>query len=105
MTPMAIERMKTATVSNNLHLKKGRSGVVAQSTMTGAMIKMPAASASHQVAQVTTEPAKPALSPTLKAPRATIELIIAVGTKEMRANFAMRAGVSNVLRPFDQRPI
>src|SRR5215203_3463416 len=105
MMPMTIERMKTAMVSNELHLKKGRRGLVAQSTMTGAMTKEAAASASHQVAPVPTEPAKPLFSPRMKAPIATAELIIAVGTKEMSANFAMPAGVSNVLRPFDQRPI
>src|SRR3954468_1760854 len=100
MTPVAIERMKIATVSNELHLKKGGRGLVAQSTMTGAMIKVPATSASHQVTPVTTEPATQSFSPRMKAPIATAELIIAVGTKEMSENFAMPTGVSNVLRPF-----
>src|ERR1039458_3349158 len=102
VTPIAVARMRIAAVSRRLHLENGRSGVVAQSTMTGAMTKIPVASANHQLAQVTSLSKLASLvknSPTETMP----ELIIAVGTKETSAKLATPRGVSKVLRPFDQR--
>src|SRR5512139_1339656 len=99
-----VARIKTKIDSKKLHLEKGRSGVTAHSTTTGAMIKVPVASISHQVTKVTTESAKPILFARTKPASATLDLIIAVGAKEMNANLAMLEGVANVFGPFDQRP-
>jgi hypothetical protein len=103
--PMALTKAKTATVSNTLHFEKGRKGAIVQSSTTGTMIKMPVVSASHQVIQVMTGSAKAAAFARVKPARAMVELIIAVGAKEMSANFAMPEGVASVLGPFDQRLI
>src|SRR5437660_10010394 len=101
MIPMRPTRIETATVSNRFHLEKLRKGIIAQSTMTGAMTKAPAAYASHEVNQVTIESEKPGLLPRMN-PAMTIEvLIIAVGAKEMIANFAITERVANVWPPFD----
>ena len=89
-------RIETATVSNRFHLEKLRKGIIAQSTTTGAMTKVPAASASHQVNQVTTESEKPGLLARMNPARAMVELIIVVGAKEIIANFAIPEGVPNV---------
>src|SRR6266478_7270688 len=102
MTPTRIE---IATDSNRFHLEKLRKGIIAQSTTTGAMTKIPAASASHQVNQVTTEPEKLSLLARMNPAMAMVELIIVVGAKEMIANFAMLEGVPNAWSPFDQRLI
>src|SRR6266404_8257086 len=99
---MTLTRVETATDSNRFHLEKLRKGIIAQSTTTGAMTKVPAASASHQVNQVMEESEKP---PRMNPARAMVELIIAVGAKEMIANFAILEGAPNVWRPFDQRLI
>ncbi|SEE45957.1 hypothetical protein SAMN05444164_8189 [Bradyrhizobium erythrophlei] len=82
-----------------------RKGIVAQSTMTGAITRAPAASTSHQVNPATTESEKPDSLMSVKPAKAMAELIIVVGAKEMIANFATPDGVANVWRPFDQRPI
>src|SRR6516225_11796961 len=103
--PITLTRMKSVIDSNRLHLEKLRKGIIAQSTTPGAMTIVPAASASHQVTQVTTESEEVSLFAKMNPARAMAELITAVGAKEMIANFAMPAGVSNVLRPFDQRLI
>src|SRR5437868_3982326 len=105
MIPIRLTRIETATVSNRFHLEKLRKGIIAQSTMTGAMTKAPAASASHQVNQVTIESEKPGLLARMNPAMTMAELIIAVGAKEMIANFAIPEGVANVWRPFDQRLI
>src|ERR1700732_4149103 len=102
---MTLTRMETATDSSRIHLEKLRKGIIAQSTMTGAMTKVPAASASHQINQVTTESEKLDLLARMNPAMAMVELIIAVGAKEMIANFAILEGVSNVWWPFDQRLI
>src|SRR3984893_14381684 len=99
---MTLTRMETATDSNRLHLERLRKGIVAQSTTTGAMTKVPAASASHQVNQVTTESERLSVLARMTPTRATVELIIVVGAKEMIANFAILEGVPNAWRPFDQ---
>src|SRR5216684_7591254 len=102
---MTLTRIQTATDSNRFHLEKPRKGIIAQSTTAGAMTKVPAASVSHRVNQVTTESEKPGSLAKMNPARVMIELIIVVGAKEMIANFAIPEGVSNVWRPFDQRPI
>src|SRR6266404_4835715 len=102
---MTLTRIETATDSKRLHLGKLRKGIIAQSTTTGAMTKVPAASASHQVTQVTTESEKIGLLVRMNPAAAMVELIIVVGIKEMIANFAILEGVRNVWRPFDQRLI
>src|SRR6266702_4884941 len=102
---MTVTRIETATDSSRFHLEKPRKGIIAQSTTTGAMTKVPAASASHQVTQVTTESEKISLLVRMNPATAMVELIIVVGTKEMIANFAILEGVPNVWWPFDQRLI
>src|SRR5258707_11233743 len=102
---MALTRIETTTDSKRLHLGKLRKGIVAQSTTTGAMTKVPAASASHQVNQVTTESAKLSVLARMNPARAMVELMIVVGAKEMIANFAILEGVPSCWCPFDQRLI
>src|SRR6478736_7459452 len=102
---MTLTRVDTTTDSNRFHLEKLRKGIVAQSTTTGAMTKVPAASASHQVNQVTTESKKLSVLARMNPARAMVELIIVVGAKEMIANFAILEGVPNVWCLFDQRLI
>src|ERR1700722_17791384 len=103
--PIAIARRKIAVVSNRSFLNNGRNGVIAQSTTAGAMITVPAASASHHVANVTTGLPKLVPLARIEPAIAAVELIIAVGTREMIANLAMPRGVAKVLRPSDQRMI
>ena len=93
---MTLTRIETATDSNRFHLEKLRKGIIAQSTTTGAMTKVPATSASHQVNQVTTESEKLSLLARMNPAMAMVELIIVVGAKEMIANFAILEGVPNV---------
>src|ERR1700676_3869568 len=102
---MTLTRIETATVSNRFHLEKLRKLIIAQSTTTGAMTKVAAASASHQVNQVTTELEKLSLLARMNPASAMVELIIVVGAKEMIANFAILEGFPNVRCPFDQRLI
>src|SRR6476619_1611867 len=102
---MTLTRIETATDSTRFHLEKLRKGVVAQSTTTGATTKVPAASASHQVNQVTTESEKLGGLARLNPAKTMAELIIVVGAKEMIANFTIPEGVENVWQPFDQRLI
>src|SRR6476660_4333278 len=102
---MMLTRAETAIDSNRFRLEEPRKGIIAQSTTTGAITRVPAASASHQVNQVTIESEKLSLSARMNPARAMVELIIAVGAKEMIANLAIPEGVPNVWRPFDQRPI
>src|SRR5918992_6103782 len=102
---MMLTRMETATDSNRCHLEDLRQGIVAQSTMTGAITKVPAASASHQVNHVTNESERIGLLARMNPATTTVELIIVVGAKEMIANFATVKGVPNVWRPLDQRLI
>src|ERR1700716_1616116 len=89
---MTLTRIETASDSNRFHLEKLRKGIIAQSTTTGAMTKVPAASASHQVNQVTTESEKLSLLARMNPAMAMVELIIVVGAKEMIANFAILEG-------------
>src|SRR5262249_2977101 len=77
----------------------------AQSKTNGTMIIVPAASASHQMIHLTKVSDKFTVFITEKPASAMIELIIAVGTKEMTANFATAEGVVNVFWPLDQRQI
>src|SRR6185437_4877014 len=102
---MTLTTREPAINSNRFHLEKLHEGIAAQSTTTGATTKVPAASASHQVNQVTTESETRSLSARMNPARAMVELIIAVGAKEMVANLAIPEGVPNVCAPFDQRPI
>src|SRR5215510_10163389 len=101
---MMLTRATTATDSSSFRLEAGRR-CIAQSTTTGAITKVPAPSASHQVNQLTRESERPSLSARRNPANTMVELIIAVGTKEMIANLAIPEGVSNVWRPFDQRVI
>src|SRR5688572_29424332 len=98
-------RAETAINSNRFHLEEPRNGIIAQSTTTGAISKVPAASASHQVNQVTTGSETLSLSASMNPARTMLELIIVVGANETIANFAIPEGVANAWRPFDQRPI
>src|SRR5260370_34026704 len=102
---MTLTRVQTATDSHRFHLEKLRKGMIAQSTTTGAITKVPAASASHQVNQVTTESEKLSVLARMNPARTIVALIIVVGAKEMIANFAILEEVPNVWRPFDQRLI
>src|SRR3954447_3675876 len=102
---MRLTRIETAADSNTFHLDKLTTGIIAQSTTTGAMTKVPAASASHQVTHVTIESEKLILLERMNAARAMAELIIVVGAKEMIANFAILEGVPKVWCPFDHRLI
>src|SRR6266508_171284 len=102
---MVLTRMETATDSNRCHLEDLRKGIAAQSTMTGAITKVPAASASHQVNQVTKESERLSLLARMNPAKTTVELIIVVGAKEMIANFATVEGAPNVWWPLDQRLI
>src|SRR3984957_19151583 len=102
--------MKIAAGSKTLDLASGRSGVIAQSTMAGAIITVPAASANHHVTQVAkdhapVESSKPKLLARTSPAMAMAELMIAVGAKQMTANFAMPRPAVNVLYPYDQRLI
>ena len=56
--PMAAVTMMTPAVSNGLHRDQARDGLVAQSTMTGAMSSVPLESASHRAVHVATGLAK-----------------------------------------------
>src|SRR3954453_19173885 len=100
-----VTRIETATDSKRLHVEKLRKGVIAQSTTTGAMTKVPAASASHQVTQVTTKSEKTGSLARMNPATAMVELIIVVGAKEMIANLAIQEGLANVWGPLDQRLI
>src|SRR5215471_11334397 len=102
---MMLTRAATAIDSDRARLEEPSKGIIAQSTTTGVISNVPAASASHQVNQVTTEAEKLSLLARMNPARTMVELIIAVGAKQMIANFAMPEGVSNVWRPFDQRSI
>ncbi len=101
--PMAAARRKVAAVSSTLHLENGRGAIIAQSTTTGATIKLAAASARHQVAQVDSQvhtasavqvagSEKLASSVRIDPATATIEPMIAVGTRQTSANFAAPIG-------------
>src|SRR6266513_5866808 len=94
--PMMLTRIETATDSNRSHLEDLRKGIVAQSTMTGAITRVPAASASHHVNQVTKESEKLSLLARMNPAKAMVELIIVVGAKEMTANFTTVEAVPNV---------
>src|SRR5579864_6881871 len=102
MTPVAA---KMPAASKKLRLENGRNGITAQSRTTGAAITVPAASASHQVAQVAIGAAGGAPLARNKPAAAMVELSSAVGTNEMIANLMTSNGAANVWRPFDQRPI
>src|SRR5947199_10777051 len=99
---MMLTRAKTTIDSNKFHLEELCKGIIAQSTTTGAITKVPAASPSHQVNQVTTESEKLSLLERMNPARTMVELIIVVGAKEITANFAILEGVPNVWSPFDQ---
>src|ERR1700723_577127 len=101
MIPMTPTRIETTIVSRRVHLEKLRKGTIAQSTTTGAITTVPAASASHQVGPVATASGELSLSAKIDPAKAMVELIIVVGAKEMMANFATPEGLSNVWRPFE----
>src|SRR2546430_13572387 len=88
MIPMMVTRIETATDSNRSRLEDLRKGIVAQSTMTGAITGVPAASASHQVSQVTKDSGKLSLLARMNPAKTMVELITVVGAKEIIANFA-----------------
>src|SRR6516164_6902574 len=96
---------KTPIDSRMSHLEELPRGIIPQSTMAGTISKVPAASASHQVNQVTTILGKPDWSARTNPARAMLELIIAIGTRQMIANLATLEAVANIRRPRDQRRI
>src|SRR5437764_15242791 len=100
---MRLTRIETAADSNSFHLEQLSTGIIAQSTTTGAIIKVPAASASHQVNQVTTESEKLILLANMNPATALPELILVVGAQAMNAIFASREGVPNIWRPCTHR--
>src|SRR3984885_4980554 len=104
-TPMAAVTRTTTAVSNGLQRDQARDGLVAQSTMTGAMSSVPPASASQRAVHLATGLARPASLARTRPAVAMAALIIAVGAKAMRANFATPSGVVKVSRPCDQRSI
>ena len=102
---MTAVTMTMPAVSNRLHRDQERDGLVAQSTMTGAMISVPPASASQRAVHLATGLARPTSLARTRPTVAMAALIIAVGAKAMRANFATPSGVAKVSRPCDQRSI
>src|SRR5579862_991737 len=98
-------KAETATDSSRLRSNEMRKGMVAQRMTVGAITRVPAASASHQVNQVTTESERLGALARMNPARTMAELIIAVGAMTMIANFAVPEAVENARRPFDQRPI
>src|SRR5580704_244735 len=102
---MAAVTRTTAAVSNRLHCDQDRDGLVAQSTMTGAISSVPPASASQRAIHLATGFARPRSLARTRPNVAMVALIIAVGAKAMRANFATPTGVVKVSRPYDQRSI
>src|SRR3989442_13816656 len=100
-----LTRMETATDSNRSNFENLRKGIIAQSTTTGVMTKVAAASASHQVNQVTRESEKLSVLARMNPVTAMLELIIGVGPKEMIANFGELDEVPNVWGRFDRRLI
>ena len=102
---MAAVTMTTPAVSNKLQRDHERGGLVAQSTMTGAISSVPPASASQRAVHLATGLARPRSLARTRPTVAMVALIIAVGAKAMRANFATLSGVANVSRPCDQRLI
>src|SRR5580704_11082252 len=104
-TPMAAVTKMTAAVSNGRHREKARDGLIAQSTMTGAISSVPLASANQRAVHLATGLARPASLARTRPAMAMAALIIAVGAKAMRANFATPSGVAKVSRPCDQRLI
>src|SRR5438309_12129152 len=99
---MTLTKIQIAIDSNRSHLEKRCKGIVAQSTMTGAMNIVTAASASHHINQVTRESEKFSLLARMNSATVMLELTIVVGANEMMANFATPEGPANVWRPFDQ---
>src|ERR1700733_5526164 len=105
MTPVAAAATRITAVSDTLDLAGGCCGAD-HNMMTGAMSRVPAASASHHVAQTPAEWVKEksvkleslaAIWPARIWPiMAIAELIAAVGTNEMSANLAMPGAVANV---------
>src|SRR4029079_19646115 len=94
-TPAAASTLADASTAFRL---KGRKSPRAQSTMTGATARTPAASRSHHVVHAAMMPvhSRCAASDRHPAPAAALITVVARTT---RANFATPAGVSKVLRP------
>ena len=105
---MPAANRKMPVVSARFQRPSVRQSPNAHSTTTGTMIKLAAASASHQFVPVASHAAvllKSTSPATISPPSATAAPISAVGTKTTTANFATPRGVSNVLLPYDQRSI
>src|SRR5258708_34979575 len=103
--PMAAVTITTPAVSNRLHRDQERAGLVAQSTMTGALISVPLASANHRAVHAAIGLVRLTSLASTRPTMAMVALITAVAPKAMRANFATPSGVTNVSRPCDQRLI
>src|SRR5262249_1644922 len=93
--PMTPTSARAGIDSKDSHLEELRNGIIVQSRTGGTISKVPAASASHQVNQVTTGLGKPSLSARMNPARAMAELIIVVGAKQMIANLATLEAVAN----------
>src|ERR1700685_3498422 len=103
--PMAAVAMTTPVVSTKLQRDQERDGLIAQSTMTGAISSVPLASASHRAVQLAMGFARPTSLARTRPAAAMAALIIAVGANVTRANLATPSGVANVSLPWDQRLI
>jgi hypothetical protein len=102
MAPITAAATRIAVVSSRSHLATACRGGIAQSTMTGAIRMVPAASASHQLTEGTTKLER-LRSLVESCPNiALAELVIAVGTKAISTNRPMPSGVKKVFAPYDR---
>jgi hypothetical protein len=69
------------------------------------MTSAPARSPIHHVVHIDLTSDQSAYPAKLKLPTPTVALMTVLGTKQITANLATPAGVSNVLRPSDHRLI
>src|ERR1700685_2129626 len=103
--PITAVTRTTPAGSKRLQRDQERDGLIAQSTMTGAISSVPLASASHRAVQLATGFARPTSLARTRPAAAMAALIIAVGANVTRANLATPSGVANVSLPWDQRLI
>src|SRR6516165_194880 len=94
---MATTSAKMSVVSSKRHLPK-RYGGMAHSKMSGASRRLPATSASNQVAQVAAGPAKPMSLDSTRPAVAVDELMSAIGTTQTSAKRAAPAGIAKASR-------
>src|SRR4051812_6571530 len=97
-TPTTPARASTVADTSILFRLKGRKSPRAQSTMTGATARTPAASRSHHVVHAAMMPVHSRYPAIDKPPMPAVPLIPVVA-RTTKANFEIPAGVSNVLWP------